>query len=439
MTETFSIVDLILKKKAGLALSAQEITTIVQGYTQGLVPDYQMAAWLMAVCWQGMDERETTDLTLAMAHSGETLDLHDLAPIIVDKHSTGGVGDKTSLVLTPLVASCGLTVAKMSGRGLGFSGGTMDKLESIPGFRAELSPDEFRQAVRRVGLAITGQSADLAPADKKIYALRDVTGTVDSLPLIASSIMSKKLAAGSDCIVLDVKVGRGAFIPTPEKARALAQMMVQIGRRAGRQVRAVLSNMDQPLGQAVGNALELREAIYTLQGQGQGPADLLELCLTLGSLLLEMAGKAPTPEQARQILLERLRSGAAWEKFCAFVASQGGDVEYVRHPEHLPQARWIEPLSSPQDGYVTEVDARQVAEACLVLGAGRTVKDAPIDHAVGIVLQAKIGDKVQEGQSVAMIHANDPERLKQAREILTQAIRFGPEAVPPPPLILAIL
>ncbi len=437
MTETLSIVDLILKKKAGLALSTEEITTIVQGYTRGLIPDYQMAAWLMAVCWQGMDERETTDLTLAMAHSGETLDLHDLAPIIVDKHSTGGVGDKTSLVLTPLVASCGLTVAKMSGRGLGFSGGTMDKLESIPGFRAELSPGEFREAVRRVGLAITGQSADLAPADKKIYALRDVTGTVDSLPLIASSIMSKKLAAGSDCIVLDVKVGRGAFMPTLEKAHTLAQMMVQIGRRAGRQVRAVLSNMDQPLGRAVGNALELREAIHTLQGQG--PADLLELCLTLGSLLLEMAGKAPTPEQARQILLERLRSGAAWEKFCAFVASQRGDVEYVHHPERLPQAHWIEPLPSPQDGYVTEVDARQVAEACLVLGAGRTVKDAPIDHAVGIVLQAKIGDKVQEGQPIALIHANDLERLKQAREILTQAIRFGPEAVPPPPLIPAIL
>lgn len=437
MPETLSIVDMILKKKAGLALSTEEIDAIVQGYTQGHIPDYQMAAWLMAVCWQGMDERETTDLTLAMARSGETLDLHDLAPIIVDKHSTGGVGDKTSLVLAPLVASCGLTVAKMSGRGLGFSGGTMDKLESIPGFRAELSPAEFREVVRRVGLAITGQSADLAPADKKIYALRDVTGTVDSLPLIASSIMSKKLAAGSDCIVLDVKVGKGAFMPTLEKARTLAQMMVQIGRRAGRKVRAVLSNMDQPLGRAVGNALELREAIQTLQGQG--PADLLELCLTLGSLLLEMAGKAATPEEARPILLERLESGAAWEKFCAFIAGQGGDIEYVRHPERLPQARWIEPFPSPQDGYVAEVDARRVAEACLVLGAGRTIKDAPIDHAVGVVLQAKIGETAQKGQPVAVIHANDPERMNQAREILAQGFRFSPHPIPSPPVILEIL
>ncbi|MGB9724351.1 MAG: thymidine phosphorylase [Chloroflexia bacterium] len=431
---TFSIVDLILKKKAGQALSTEEITSIVQGYTQGRIPDYQMAAWLMAVCWQGMDERETTDLTLAMARSGQTLDLHDLAPIIVDKHSTGGVGDKTSLVLAPLVASCGLTVAKMSGRGLGFSGGTMDKLESIPGFRAELSPSEFREVVRRVGLAITGQSADLAPADKKIYALRDVTGTVDSLPLIASSIMSKKLAAGSDCIVLDVKVGRGAFMPTLEKARALAQMMVQIGRRAGRKVSAVLSSMDQPLGRAVGNALELREALQTLQGQG--PDDLLELCLTLGSLLLQMAGTAESNEQARAILLERLRSGAAWEKFCAFIAAQGGDVDLV---ERLPQAQLIEPFPSPQDGYVAELDARRVAEACLVLGAGRMVKDAPIDHAVGVVLQAKIGDPVHQGQPVAVIHANDGERLAQAHRLLSQAFQFSPHPVPPPPLILEIV
>jgi len=437
VAETTSIVDLILKKKAGLPLSTGEIERIVQGYTRGQIPDYQMAAWLMAVCWQGMDERETTDLTLAMAHSGETLDLHDIAPIIVDKHSTGGVGDKTSLVLTPLVASCGLTVAKMSGRGLGFSGGTMDKLESIPGFRAELSPAEFREAVRRVGLAITGQSADLAPADKKIYALRDVTGTVDSLPLIASSIMSKKLAAGSDCIVLDVKVGRGAFMPTLEKARALAQMMVQIGRRAGRRVRAVLSNMDQPLGRAVGNALELREAIQTLQGQG--PADLLELCLTLGSLLLQMAGTAESLDHARSILQERLRSGAAWEKFCAFIASQGGDLDFVRHPERLPQARLVEPFPAPQDGYLADVDARRVAEACLVLGAGRTVKDAPIDHAVGVVLQAKVGEPVRQGQPAAFLHANDPERLKQAGEILAQAFRFAPQPVPPPPLIMEII
>jgi pyrimidine-nucleoside phosphorylase len=437
MAEPSGVVDIILKKKAGLALSADEISAMVQGYTHNHIPDYQLAAWLMAICWRGMDERETTDLTLAMAHSGDTLDLHEFAPVTVDKHSSGGVGDKTSLVLTPMVASCGLTIAKMSGRGLGFSGGTIDKLESIPGFRAELSLPEFREAARRVGLVMTAQSVDLAPADKKLYALRDVTGTVDSLPLIASSIMSKKLAAGSDCIVLDVKVGRGAFVHRLDQARALAGLMVRIGQRAGRKVRAVVSNMDQPLGYAVGNALELKEAIDTLHGRG--PADLVDLCLHLGSLLLQMAGQADTLEQANQVLRRQITNGAAWEKLRAFVANQGGDVRVLDHPEQLPQARWVEPLLSPQEGYVARLDARQVAQASIVLGAGRAARDAPIDHAVGVVLAAKEGHPVKAGQPLLTIHANDPDRLNQAREILEQAFRFSQEPVAAPPLIIEVV
>ncbi len=430
-------VDIILKKRAGLPLSSEEITAMVHGYARDQIPDYQIAAWLMAICWRGMDERETTDLTLAIASSGATLDLHDVAPILVDKHSSGGVGDKTSLVLTPMVASCGLTVAKMSGRGLGFSGGTIDKLESIPGFRAELPLPEFREAARRVGLVVTGQSVDLAPADKKLYALRDVTGTVESLPLIASSIMSKKLAAGSDCIVLDVKVGQGAFVRTLDDARALAELMVRIGQRAGRKVRAVISQMDQPLGWAVGNALELREAIDTLHGQG--PADLVALCLHLGSLLLQMAEAVGTFEEATSLLRQQLDSGAAYEKLRAMVANQGGDTRVLDHPTLLPQAEWSEPLLSPADGYVAGLDARQVAQACIALGAGRTTKDAPIDHAVGVVLARKTGHAVSKGQPLATIHANDRARLDEARTLLAQAYRLGPEPVAEAPLILGVV
>lgn len=427
-------VDIILKKKAGLSLSTEEIAFMVQAYTDNHIPDYQVAAWLMAICWQGMDERETTDLTLAMARSGDTLDLHNVAPITVDKHSTGGVGDKTSLVLAPLLASCGLTVAKMSGRGLGFSGGTIDKLESIPGFRAELSLQEFRESARRVGLVITAQSLELAPADKKLYALRDVTGTVDSLPLIASSIMSKKLAAGSDCIVLDVKVGRGAFMPTLEAARTLAHLMVRIGERAGRKVRAVISNMDQPLGQAVGNAIELREAMAALHGRG--PADLVELCLRLGGLILQMAGQADSEDQARHILEQKLSSGAAWDKFRAFVINQGGDSRVVDNPELLPRATTLEPFPSPQDGYIADLDARQIAQATIALGAGRAAKDAAIDHAVGIVLQAKVGQPIGKGDPILTIHANDALRLQAARGILGQACQISRDPVAPLPLIL---
>lgn len=429
-----TMVDIILKKKAGERLTEEEIAWVVQGYTRGDIPDYQIAAWLMAICWRGMDDHETTALTLAIARSGQTLDLHDIAPITVDKHSSGGVGDKTSLVLGPLVASCGLTFAKMSGRALGFSGGTMDKLESIPGFRAELSLQEFREAARRVGLVITAQSLDLAPADKKLYALRDATGTVDSIPLIASSIMGKKIASGSDCIVLDVKTGRGAFMPDPNQARALAATMVRIGQLAGRRVRAILSNMEQPLGFAVGNALELREAIQTLQGDG--PSDLLDLCLTLGSHLLEMAGRAESLEAGRALLQEQLRNGAAWQRFCAFIANQGGDLDSVIHPERLPQARFVEPLPSPASGYISTMDARQIAQACLELGAGRAGTQDRIDHAVGVVLAAKIGDPIQQGQPLLYIHANDRKRLDRARETLTRAVAVQPNPCAPQPLIL---
>lgn len=431
------IVDIILRKKSGEILSREELDYIIQGYTEGTVPDYQVSAWLMAVCWRGMNDRETADLTLAMVASGEVLDLHDLVPITVDKHSTGGVGDKTSLVLTPLVASCGLTVAKMSGRGLGFSGGTIDKLESIPGFQGELSLADFRQAARQVGLVVTGQSVELAPADRKLYTLRDVTATVDSVPLIASSIMSKKLAAGSDCIVLDVKVGRGAFIEALPEARALAKTMVGIGQQADRRVRAVISNMNQPLGYAVGNALELQEALETLHGRG--PDDLWELCLTLGSLLLQMTGQADSSEQARRHLQEHLDNGAAWDKFRQFVGHQGGDIAVLDDPERLPQASYIEPLNSPQDGYIAGLDARQIAQACLILGAGRTTKGEAIDHAVGVTLQAKVGDRVQKGEPILTIHANDKEKLAQAREILHRAIALQAEPVKTPELILGVV
>jgi pyrimidine-nucleoside phosphorylase len=437
MPKALRVVDIILEKRNGLALSTEEIAFMIDGYTRGQIPDYQIAAWLMTICWRGMDDRETTDLTLAMAHSGDTLDLHDVAPITVDKHSTGGVGDKTSLVLTPLLASCGLVVAKMSGRGLGFSGGTIDKLESIPGFRAELTLDEFREAAGRVGLVISAQSLDLAPADKKLYALRDVTGTVESLPLIASSIMSKKLAAGSDCIVLDVKVGHGAFMPDLGAARALAQIMVRIGQRAGRKVRAVISDMDQPLGYAVGNALELREAIDTLHGHG--PADLIELCLQLGEQMLQMATKASNDAEARALLQEKLASGAAWTKFRDFVQNQGGTATVLDHPNLLPQARYVEPFPCPQEGYIRSIDARQIAQATIVLGAGRTTKGAAIDHAVGIVLHAKVSDAIAQGQPLLTIHANDATHLETARQIVASAYELSADPVPSPPLILEIV
>ncbi len=430
-------VDIIARKRDGGALSSEEIAWLIAGYAAGTVPDYQMSAWAMAVVLRGMDDRETADLTLAMARSGTMLDLHDLAPITVDKHSTGGVGDKTTLVLAPLVAAAGLPVAKMSGRGLGFSGGTVDKLESIPGFRATLEADEFRRQIREVGLVVAAQSADLAPADKKLYALRDVTATVESIPLIAASVMSKKLAAGADCIVLDVKYGSGAFMHTLEEARLLARRMVAIGRHAGRRVAAVISSMQQPLGFSIGNALEVREAVAALRGGG--PPDLVELCLTLGTQLVLLAGLRDDAAAARALLQETLARGAAWQTFRRMVASQGGDVGCLDAPERLPSAPVVRELAAPRAGYVAAIDGMALGLAVNSLGGGRARKDDPIDPAVGLVLCAKVGDLVAQGAPLLSIHAARPADVEQVTPQLLAAYRISTTAVAPPPLVEEIV
>lgn len=425
-------IDIIIKKRDGLELTTEEIDFFVQGYTRGEIPDYQAAAWLMAVFLRGMTDRETEDLTMAMARSGDTLDLKDVAPFVVDKHSTGGVGDKVSLVVVPAVAACGQPVGKMTGRGLGFSGGTVDKLESIPGYRTDLSPEEFKAQLARIGLVLTGQSLNLAPADGKFYALRDVTGTVPSLPLIVSSIMSKKIAAGADAIVLDVKVGSGAFMKTVGDAEALARAMVRIGTRVGRRVVALVSDMNQPLGWAVGNALEVKEAIDTLRGGG--PADFLEHCLVVAAEMLVLAGKAADPDEGRRLAAEAITSGAAWQKFRALVEAQGGDVRAVDDPDRLPRARLVEAVPSPASGYLQRVDAAEIGLAVVDLGGGREKKGEPIDHAVGVVTHHKVGDRLEKGQPLLTIHANDEERLAAARERLLAAHTIGPEPTDPLPL-----
>lgn len=425
-------VDIIIKKRDGHELSRDEIAFFIQGYTRGEIPDYQAAAWAMAVLLRGMTPRETTDLTLAMAASGETLDLSDVVPIAVDKHSTGGVGDKTSLVVEPVVAACGLAVGKMSGRGLGFTGGTLDKLESIPGYRTDLSTAEFLHQLKETGLVLTGQSADLAPADGKLYALRDVTGTVQSIPLIASSIMSKKIAAGAQAIVLDVKVGLGAFMQTLPEARRLAKLMVQIANLAGRKAVALLSDMNQPLGQAVGNALEVREAIDTLHGNG--PEDFEEHCLVVAAHMLHLGGKANTLEEARTMAEQALADGRAWQKFRTLVSAQGGDLTYVDEPERLPRAAIIEPLLAPRDGYLARVHARMVGETAVILGAGRAKKGDPVDHAVGIEVHHKVGDSLSAGEPIFTIHVADAERLAEARRRLLAALTWSDDPVVPLPL-----
>ena len=421
------VVDLINKKRLGESLSADEINFVVHGFTDGGVPDYQMAAWLMAVVCRGMDRRETTDLTLAMAHSGSMMDLSALGQVVADKHSTGGVGDKTTLVVAPLVASTGLAVGKMSGRGLGFSGGTLDKLESIPGFRASLSQEEFIDQIRRIGVVVASQTGELAPADGKMYALRDVTGTVESIPLIASSVMSKKIAAGAGVIVLDVKVGRGAFMKTEEDAVALATTMVEIGHGVGRKVSVVISSMDQPLGNAVGNALEVREAIDTLRRQG--PADLLNLCLAVASQMLVVAGRCVDAQEAKSRLLARLIGGDALAKFRQWIAAQGGDPAVVDNPGLLPKAAMVEEVASPQAGYVAAIDAESLGLAVVGLGGGRARKGDAVDPAVGLVLKAKVGDRVQVGAPLVVVHANDPARMAEARDRVAAAFRFA--TVPP--------
>lgn len=428
-----SVVELIKKKRDGGELSAREIDWLVQGFTRGDIPDYQFSALLMAIVWRGMNARETTDLTLAMAGSGEQLNIRQKLSPAVDKHSTGGVGDKVTLAVAPLVAACGLPVAKMSGRGLGHTGGTIDKLESISGFRAALSQDEFWSILRTHQLVIAGQSSELAPADGKMYSLRDVTGTVDSLPLIASSIMSKKLAIGASHLLLDVKVGSGAFMKTLPEAETLAHTMVEIGNRAGVRTAAVISAMDQPLGRAVGNALELAEAIYILQGKG--PADVTTLCHHEAATLLQMAGLAAHAEAAEAAVLHAITSGAALARFAAVVQAQGGNPRQVEDPTLLPAASVRFPLIAPQSGYVAHINAEQIGLATMKLGAGRFKKGDPIDHATGLILNARVGDHVEAGQPLLEIHARSEEQAAAIQEELLEAYQWSEAPVLPGPLI----
>lgn len=430
-------VDLIVKKRDGGELTAAEIEEFIRGVTRGEVPDYQTAAWAMAVYFQGMSAREMTALTLAMAHSGETIDLSDTVPFAVDKHSTGGVGDKVTLVVEPAVAACGVPVGKMSGRGLGFSGGTIDKLESIPGINLSLSVPDFKRQLKAIGLVLTGQSGDLAPADGKLYALRDVTGTVPSIPLIASSVMSKKIAAGAQAIVLDVKMGTGAFMPNLKEAKALAQAMVSIGRKAGRRVVAVISDMNQPLGQAVGNALELREALDTLRGGG--PADFREHCLLIGGQLLVLAGQAKTLAAAQALLTAALQDGRALAKFREMVAAQGGDVRVIDEPERLPQAAQVETVPAPRSGWLAEVHAAEIGLTAVDLGAGRAKKGDPLDYAAGLVIHHKVGDRVEKGEPLFTVHASDPNRLAAARARALAAHTIAARRAKPLPLYYAVL
>jgi pyrimidine-nucleoside phosphorylase len=430
-------VDIIIKKRDGQALSKEEIGYFVHGFVTGDIADYQAAAWAMAVLWRGMSREETRNLTLSMAYSGETLDLHDVAPIVADKHSTGGVGDKTTIAVAPMVSACGLPVGKMSGRGLGFSGGTLDKLEAIPGFRVDLSVEEFRAQLAEIGLVVSGQTKRLAPADGKLYALRDVTGTVPSLPLIASSIMSKKIAAGADVIVLDVKTGRGAFMETLEKARALAHAMVDIGQGLGRQVAAVISDMNQPLGHAVGNALETAEAVMTLRGKG--PDDFWRHCLAIAEQMLVLGGRARDGAAARSMLHEVVQSGRALRKLVEWVEAQGGDASVLGDPPGMAVASIVKDVVAPRSGQVAAIDAREVGLAAVDLGAGRRRKGDPIDHAVGIVLQAKVGDRVAAGDRLFTVHANDRERCNRAQERVLQAYGWAEEGAEPPPLIYEVI
>ncbi len=422
------VYEIIRKKRDGEGLSREEINFLVQGFTRGEIPDYQMAAWLMAAFLRGLDPAEVGYLTRAMVESGECLDLSGLPGTVVDKHSTGGVGDTTTLVLAPLVAAAGLTVAKMAGRGLGHTGGTLDKLESIPGFRTSLTPEEFISALRRVGVAITGQTPQLVPADGRIYALRDVTATVDSIPLIAASVMSKKIAAGARALVLDVKAGDGAFTRDVDSARELARLMLGIAKDSGIRAVAVISSMNQPLGRAVGNALEVEEAVETLRGQG--PPDLVELCLSLGAYLLRLAGVEESWERGRERLLALLNNGVAREKFCQMIEEQGGDPGVVEDPGRLPRARLRYPLIAASEGFVASIDALGVGRAVLELGGGRKRKLDPVDPAVGVVLHRKVGERVKGGDILATIHANREEQGTVALRLMERAYRLSPVAPP---------
>ncbi|MFL2651195.1 MAG: thymidine phosphorylase [Anaerolineales bacterium] len=426
-------IDLILKKRDGEELSNSEIEWFVQNFTSGNIPDYQIAAMSMAIFFRGMTARETTDLTIAMANSGDTLDLSDLIPgVVVDKHSTGGVGDKTTLVLAPIVSACGVVVAKISGRGLGHGGGTLDKLEAIPGLQIQLTSDQFRTQIKETGIVVAGQSASLAPADGKLYKIRDVTGTVASNALIASSIMSKKFAAGAQAIVLDVKTGNGAFMTTLKDARELAELMVAIGRNSGRKTVAVISDMNQPLGYAVGNALEVREAIETLQDDG--PPDLREHCLKMAGHMLHLSGKVDSVSAGSELASKTLKDGTAFQELLKMVSAQGGDTNYIDNPEKLDKAKIISTVKSPQGGFLSRMDAINIGKAAVMLGAGRERKNDPIDLAVGIVVHQKVGSRINTGDPLFTIHANNPETTNPATEEALAGIDITMEKSPALPL-----
>jgi pyrimidine-nucleoside phosphorylase len=425
-------VDVISKKRDGGELTKEEIEFFIAGFTRSEIPDYQAAAWAMAVLLKGMTPRESTDLTMAIVASGEQLDLNGVIPLAVDKHSTGGVGDKTTLVVEPIVAASGVPVGKMSGHGLGFSGGTLDKMESFPGFRTDLSIDEFKRQLSDVGLVLTGQTADLAPADGKLYALRDVSGTVPSIPLIASSVMSKKIAAGAQAMVLDVKVGVGAFMKTLDQAEELAKLMVDIGDRVDLRVVALIADMNQPLGNAVGNTLEVREAIDTLNGKG--PPDFVQHCLEVAGHMLRLAGKSEDLKAAKEVALATLSDGTALSKFRELVVAQGGDGKFVDEPERLPEAMHSKTVPAFSSGYVTAIDAAEIGRTAVGLGGGRVMKGDAIDHAVGLVVHRKVGDELAEGDALFTVHANREDDLAQAEARAFEAHVIGPEPVDPLPL-----
>lgn len=429
--------DLIIKKRNGGRLTKEEIEFMIKGFTAGEIPDYQMSAMMMAVYFTGMYREETLYLTMVMAHSGDMLDLSGMEGIIVDKHSTGGVGDKTSLALIPMVAACGIKVAKMSGRGLGHTGGTIDKLESFPGFTTEITEEEFINNVNTIGIAIMGQTANLAPADKKLYALRDVTATVDNMSLIAASIMSKKLASGADAIVLDVKTGSGAFMKDEQDALTLAQEMTALGNNAGKKTAAIISDMDQPLGYAVGNVLEVKEAIDTLKGNG--PADFVELCLALGSRMVVAGGKARDAEEAENMLRNVIADGSALKKLKQLVEAQGGDSKAVIDTELLEKAEYIEEVPSPREGYVQHIACDEIGICSQMLGGGRETKESTIDLCVGLVLKKKVGDYVKQGEALAIIHGNDREKIKACAQRFTDSYSFSNEAVQRNSLIKAVI
>ncbi|GIO00106.1 pyrimidine-nucleoside phosphorylase [Brevibacillus halotolerans] len=426
------MVDLIEKKRDGKELTKEEIIFIVEGFTDGSIPDYQMSALAMAIYFQGMTPEETAYLTMAMVESGDQIDLSAIEGVKVDKHSTGGVGDTTTLVLAPLVAAVGVPVAKMSGRGLGHTGGTIDKLEAVTGFHVEIDNDEFNRLVNTNKVAVVGQSGNLTPADKKLYGLRDVTGSVSSIPLIASSIMSKKIASGADAIVLDVKTGAGAFMKTLDDAKELASTMVKIGNQVGRKTMAVISDMSQPLGFAIGNALEVKEAIDTLKGEG--PEDLRELCLVLGSQMVYLAGEAASLKEARTKLVEVIANGKALETFKTFLAAQGGDASVVDQPERLPTAQFTIEVPAKEDGYVAEIIADDIGTAAMILGAGRATKESEIDLAVGLILHKKVGDQVKQGESLVTIYSNTQD-VDQVIERIYQSYGFSKDPVEALPLV----